>query len=111
MMLSEYTIRQPAYEFIPEEEVAKSLEYYAKKQEDSGRHKPIRYHNRNQIEEDHEELVIAGVFEEAKNIKDLSTLLREGKMKEFYQVANKVLKIKPKIHIFGHVHESHGIRL
>jgi hypothetical protein len=38
--------------------------------------------------------VIAGVFEEAKNVKDLSTLLREGKMKEFYQVANKVLRIK-----------------
>jgi len=28
--------------------------------------------------------VIAGVFEEAKNVKDLSVLLREGKMKEFY---------------------------
>ena len=38
--------------------------------------------------------MIAGVFEEAKNVKDLSTLLREGKMKEFYQVANKVLRIK-----------------
>jgi hypothetical protein len=38
--------------------------------------------------------VIAGVFEEAKNVKDLSALLREGKMKEFYQVANKVLRIK-----------------
>jgi len=23
---------------------------------------------------------------------------------------NKVLKIKPKIHVFGHVHESHGIK-
>ena len=48
------------------------------------KHIPIRYHNRNQVEEDQEELVIAGVFEEAKNVKDLSTLLREGKMKEFY---------------------------
>ena len=38
--------------------------------------------------------MIAGVFEEAKNVKDLSTLLREGKMKEFYQIANKVLRIK-----------------
>jgi len=27
-------------------------------------------------------------------VKDLSKLLREGKMKEFYQVANKVLRIK-----------------
>ena len=38
--------------------------------------------------------MIAGVFEEAKNVKDLNILLREGKMKEFYQVANKVLRIK-----------------
>ena len=38
--------------------------------------------------------MIAGSFEEAKNVKDLSQLLREGKLKEFYQVANKVLRIK-----------------
>ena len=30
------------------------------------------------------ELTIAGAFEETKNLKDLSQLLREGKMKEFY---------------------------
>ena len=44
--------------------------------------------------EEQEELTIAGAFEETKNIKELSTLLREGKMKDFYQVANKVLRIK-----------------
>ncbi len=44
--------------------------------------------------EEQEELTIAGAFEETKNIKVLSTLLREGKMKEFYSVANKVLRIK-----------------
>jgi hypothetical protein len=31
-----------------------------------------------------EELTIDGAFDETKNIKELSTLLREGKMKEFY---------------------------
>ena len=45
---------------------------------------PIRYHNRNHTEEEQEELAIAGGFEETKNIKDLSLLLREGKLKEFY---------------------------
>ena len=39
-------------------------------------------------------LAIAGAFEVTKNVKDLSQLLRDGKMKEFYQVANKVLRIK-----------------
>ena len=48
-----------------------------------GHHIPIRYHNRNHIEEEQEELAIAGSFEEARNVKDLSQLLREGKLKEF----------------------------
>ena len=33
---------------------------------------------------DQEELTIAGAFEEAKNLKELGALLREGNMKEFY---------------------------
>ncbi len=74
--------------------VGDQLAVNARKLEDSGRRIPIRYHNRNQTEEEQEELTIAGAFEEAKNVKDLSQLLREGKMKEFYQVANKVLRIK-----------------
>ena len=59
-----------------------------------GKHIPIRYHNRNHIEEEQEELAIVGSFEEANNVKELSRLLREGKLKDFYQVANKVLRIK-----------------
>jgi hypothetical protein len=47
MMSSEHTIKQPAYEYIPEESVADALAFQQKKQEDSGRHIPIRYHNRN----------------------------------------------------------------
>jgi hypothetical protein len=31
-----------------------------------------------------EKLAIAVGFEEAKNVKDLSVLLRDGKLKEFY---------------------------
>ena len=45
-------------------------------------------------QEEQEELAIAGAFDEARNVKELSTLLREGKMKEFYPFACKVLKIK-----------------
>ena len=84
MLQSEITINNPAYEYIPEESVAEALAFKAKKQEDSGKHIPIRYHNRNQVEEEQEELAIAGAFEETKNLKNLSQLLREGKMKEFY---------------------------
>ena len=71
MMQSESTITHPAYEYIPYESVAEALAFKAKKQEDSGTHIPIRYHNRNQIEEEQEELTIAGAFEETKNLKDL----------------------------------------
>ena len=58
------------------------------------RYIPIRYRTRNQMEIEKEELTIAGDFEEDMNVKELSTLLREGKMKEFYKIANKVLMIK-----------------
>ena len=53
--------------------IAESLSTQAKKLADleSNRHVPIRYHNRNQTEEEQEELTIAGAFEEAKNLKDL----------------------------------------
>ena len=37
---------------------------------------------------------IAGQIEAAKDLHDLKMLLREGKMKEFYQVANKYMRIK-----------------
>ena len=40
----------------------------------------MRYHNRNQTEEEKEEFAIAGEFEESKNLKELGRLLRDGKM-------------------------------
>ena len=53
--------------------IAESLSIQAKKLADpqNNRPIPIRYHNRNQTEEEQEELTIAGAFEEAKNLKDL----------------------------------------
>ena len=84
MLSAENTIQYPAYEFFSEQAVVDQLTVNARKMEQKGQHAPIRYHNRNQIEEEQEELAIAGGFEETKNIKDLSQLLREGKLKEFY---------------------------
>ena len=53
--------------------IAESLAIQANKLTDleNNRHIPIRYHNRNQTEEEQEELTIAGAFEEAKNLKNL----------------------------------------
>ena len=54
----------------------------------------IRYRTKHQIEEEKEELEIAGQIDAAKDLNDLSTLLKEGRMKEFYALANKVMRIK-----------------
>jgi hypothetical protein len=54
----------------------------------------IRYRTKNQMQEEKEELAIAGEIDAAKNLHDMGVLLREGRMKEFYDVANKIMKIK-----------------
>ena len=41
-----------------------------------------------------EELAIAGEFDKRFNVNLLTDLMREGNMKEFYNVANKVLMIR-----------------
>lgn len=41
-----------------------------------------------------EELAIAAEFNEIRDIQDLTKLMRDNKLKEFYQLANKVLRIK-----------------
>ena len=57
MLNSESTIDQPAYEYIPEEAVAQSLESQARKLAELGsnKHQTMRYHNRNTTEEEKEE--------------------------------------------------------
>ena len=47
MLSIECTIKQPAYEYIPEESIAEAIAFQQKKLEKSGKHIPIRYHNRN----------------------------------------------------------------
>ena len=37
---------------------------------------------------------IAGQIDAAKDLHDLKTLLREGRMKEFYETANRYMRIK-----------------
>ena len=54
----------------------------------------IRYRTKKQVQEEKEELAIAGEIDDAKNLHDLGTLLREGRMKEFYEVANRIMRIK-----------------
>jgi hypothetical protein len=54
----------------------------------------IRYRTKNQMQEEKEELEIAGQIDAAKDLFDLKILLREGKMKEFYELANKYMRIK-----------------
>ena len=54
----------------------------------------IRYRTKNQMQEEKEELEIAGQIDAAKDLFDLKTLLREGKIKEFYELANKYMRIK-----------------
>ena len=54
----------------------------------------IRYRTKNQIQEEKQELEIAGLIDAAKDLHDLKTLLREGRMKEFYETANRYMRIK-----------------
>ena len=58
------------------------------------RHVPIRYRTQNQMQEEKEELAIASEFDNARSIQQLGELLRDGKMKDFYDVANKYMRIK-----------------
>ena len=48
-------------------------------------------------------MAIAGEIDDAKNLHDLGTLLREGRMKEFYEVANRIMKIKRSIPVVTRV--------
>lgn len=54
----------------------------------------IRYRTKNHLQEEKEELTIAGEIDTAKDIHDLGILLRDGKVKEFYAIANKLMMIK-----------------
>ena len=88
------TIAKPAYEYFDQGEVQREIDAIKQRHDQPSKIKPVRYRTSNQIHEELEELAIAEQFDELKNVKDLTHLLRGGEMKEFYKVANKVLKIK-----------------
>ena len=46
------------------------------------------------MEEEREEMAIAEEMNSLQTAKDLTTLMRNGKMKEFYKKANELLKIR-----------------
>jgi hypothetical protein len=55
----------------------------------------IRYRAKNQLMEEKEELeVAAGQIDAAKDLNDLKILLREGRMKEFYELAIRYMRIR-----------------
>jgi hypothetical protein len=55
---------------------------------------PVKYRTRTQTLQEQEELAIAAEFDEIRDVQNLTKLMRENKLKEFYQLANKVLRIK-----------------
>ena len=55
---------------------------------------PVRYRTRAQMEEEKEEIAIADELTSIKTQQELTHLLRNGQMKEFYMKANALLKIK-----------------
>jgi len=96
MMNSERIIGEPAYNYVNCDTMSKEI----KEQERRDKERTgagairIRYRTKNQIDEEKEDLEIAGQIDAAKDLHDLTTLLREGKMKEFYGLANKFMRIK-----------------
>jgi hypothetical protein len=53
----------------------------------------VRYRSRAELEEEKEELAIVGEYNNLSNLQNMTSLFREGNMKEFYKVANRVLRI------------------
>ncbi len=54
----------------------------------------MKYKSRQQSQFEEQELAIAAEFDEIRDVQELTRLKRENKLKEFYQLANKVLRIK-----------------
>ena len=52
---------------------------------------PVRYRTRSEVEEEKEELAIADELTNLSSIHELTQLMRDGKVKEFYKKANALL--------------------
>jgi hypothetical protein len=95
-MNSERIIDEPAFNYVNHDTMSKEI----KEQERRDKERTgagairIRYRTKNQVDEEKEDLEIAGQIDAAKDLHDLTTLLREGRMKEFYGLATKFMRIK-----------------
>jgi hypothetical protein len=96
MIASDRVIDEPAYHYVNNETMMKEVEEWVRREKETtgAGAVGIRYRTKHQIEEEKEELEIAGQIDAAKDLHDLSTLLNEGKVKKFYALANKVMRIK-----------------
>ena len=85
MIRTQDVIAQPAYCYFGVEELKQELAARAEKLQGSShqRKPPVRYRTRAQMEEEKEELAIAEQLDNLQTVQDLTTLMREGKMKEF----------------------------
>ena len=64
------------------------------KKADYNRRLPVRYRTRTQMEDEKKELEIAEEINNLQTMQDLTRLLREGQLKEFYRKANILLKVR-----------------
>ena len=96
MMVSERVIDEPAYHYVNNETMMKEVKEWVRREKERTGAGAVRiiYRTKHQIDEEKDELEIAGQIDAAKDLHDLSNLLKEGRMKEFYALANKVMRIK-----------------
>ncbi len=89
-------IDYPALEFIDEEELEQAAmeEHQKAVNRVISMRQPVKYRTRAQTQQELEELTIAAEFDEIKDIQNLTKLKNENRMKEFYQLAFKVLRVK-----------------
>ena len=79
MMASERIIDEPAYHYVNNETMIKEIEEWLRREKErtgAGAMR-IRYRTKQQIEEEREELEIAGQVDAAKDLHNLSTLQKK----------------------------------
>lgn len=89
-------IDYPALEFVDDEELEKATkeEHEKMANRELSMRQPVKYRTRAQTQQEQEELALAAEFDEIRDVQNLTKLMRENRLKEFYQLANKVLRIK-----------------
>ena len=96
MINAKLTIDSPAYQYFGEDALNNEVESRLQqlKKADYNRRLPVRHRTRTQMEEEKQELEIAEEINNIQTMQDLTRLLREGQLKEFYRRANILLKVR-----------------